>query len=180
MILALGDRSAKGILYTPEPAPMSSTLGSLSASSILRWLSDEEIRAAQERDLADVEALTAAPVRVLLVGQVSAGKSSLVNAMAVAVRAAVGPLPTTAHVSEHRLELEGTAVILVDMPGLDEHLTKPEELLREAARADLIVWVASATQPARASDRQAPRRSSTCWRNVKPKSKRSCALCRVW
>ena len=118
-------------------------------------LSDEEIRAAQERDLADVEALTEVPVRVLLVGQVSAGKSSLVNAMAVAVRAAVGPLPTTAHVSEHRLELEGQpAVILVDMPGLDEHLTKPEELLRESARADLIVWVASATQPARASDRK--------------------------
>jgi uncharacterized protein len=95
------------------------------------------------------------PVRVLLVGQVSAGKSSLVNAMAAAVRAAVGPLPTTAHVSEHRLELEGRpAAILVDTPGLDEYLTKPEELLREAARADLIVWVASATQPARASDRK--------------------------
>ena len=117
-------------------------------------LSDDEIRAAQDRDLAAVESPTPMPVRVLLVGQVSAGKSSLVNAMSVAVRAAVGPLPTTAHVSEHRLELEGRpAVTLVDMAGLDEHLTKPDELLKEAARADLIVWVASATQPARAPDR---------------------------
>jgi predicted GTPase len=39
------------------------------------------------------------------------------------------------------------------MAGLDEHLTKPDELLKEAARADLILWVASATQPARAPDR---------------------------
>ena len=117
-------------------------------------LSDDEIRAAQDRDLAAAESPMPTPVRVLLVGQVSAGKSSLVNAMSLAVRAAVGPLPTTAHVSEHRLELEGRpAVTLVDMAGLDEHLTKPDELLREAARADLIVWVASATQPARAPDR---------------------------
>jgi hypothetical protein len=117
-------------------------------------LSDDEIRAAQDRDLAAAESPTPMPVRVLLVGQVSAGKSSLVNAMSHAVRAAVGPLPTTAHVSEHRLELEGRpAVTLVDMAGLDEHLAKPDELLREAARADLIVWVASATQPARAPDR---------------------------
>jgi hypothetical protein len=117
-------------------------------------LSVDEIRAAQDRDLADAEAPPPVPVRVLLVGQVSAGKSSLVNAMALAVRAAVGPLPTTALVSEHRLELDGRpAVTLVDMPGLDEHLSKPEAFLREAVRADLIVWVASATQPARAPDR---------------------------
>jgi predicted GTPase len=117
-------------------------------------LSDDEIRAAQDRDLAAAESPTPMPVRILLVGQVSAGKSSLVNAMSLAVRAAVGPLPTTAHVSEHRLELEGRpAVTLVDMAGLDEHLPKPEELLKEAARADLILWVASATQPARAPDR---------------------------
>jgi hypothetical protein len=117
-------------------------------------LSEDEIRSAQERDLAAVEPETPVPVRVLLVGQVNAGKSSLLNAVAQEVRAAVGPLPTTAHVSEHRLELEGKpAVILADMPGLEEHPAKPDELLGEAARADLILWVASATQPARAPDR---------------------------
>jgi predicted GTPase len=117
-------------------------------------LSDAEIRAAQERDSAGAEAATDAPVRILLVGQVSAGKSSLLNAMALAIRAAVGPLPTTARVSEHRLELEGrSAVTLVDMPGLDAHAAAAEETLLQAARADLVVWVAAATQPARGPDR---------------------------
>ena len=112
-------------------------------------LSDAEIRAAQERDAVDAEAVADAPVRILLVGQVSAGKSSLLNAMALAVRAAVGPLPTTARVSEHRLELDGRpAVTLVDRPGLDTHAAAAEETLSQAARADLVVWVAAATQPA--------------------------------
>ncbi len=44
------------------------------------------------------------------------------------------------------------AISLVDMPGLGE-LTE-EELLAQAERADLIVWVVSAVQTARGPDRQ--------------------------
>lgn len=118
-------------------------------------LSDDEIRAAQESDRAAAETTVVAPVRILLIGQVSAGKSSLLNAMAREVRAAVGPLPTTARVSEHPLELEGRpAAILVDMPGLDDEIATPEELLAQTSRADLVVWVASAMQPAREADRK--------------------------
>ena len=58
-------------------------------------LSDEELRAARERDVADAAA-PAAPVRIVLIGQVNAGKSSLLNALAQEVRGAVGPVPTTA------------------------------------------------------------------------------------
>lgn len=119
-------------------------------------LSEDEVRAARQQDLASTEPAADAPVRILLVGQVSAGKSSLLNALAVAVRAAVGPLPTTTSVSEHQLELDGRpAVILADMPGLEGSATTPKDLLLQAARADLILWVASAIQPAREPDRQA-------------------------
>jgi len=119
-------------------------------------LSDDEMRAAQQSDLAAAAAQPLAPVRILLVGQVSAGKSSLLNALAREVRAAVGPLPTTTNVSEHQLELDGRpAVILVDMPGLNDEIATPEELLRQTARADLVLWVASAMQPAREADRKA-------------------------
>jgi uncharacterized protein len=115
-------------------------------------LSDDEVRAARERDAADA-AVPVAPVRILLIGQVNAGKSSLLNALAQETRCAVGPLPTTSRTAEYQLELQGRpAVSLVDMPGIGER-TEPE-LLAQAERADLIVWVASATQPARGPDRQ--------------------------
>ena len=116
-------------------------------------LSEEELRLARERDGAPAAVEPIAPVRILLVGQINAGKSSLVNALAQETRCTVGPLPTTARSVEYQLELEGRpAVSLVDMPGLGNGIAP--ELLAQAERADLVVWVASATQPARGPDRQ--------------------------
>jgi len=45
--------------------------------------------------------------------------------------------------------------MLVDMPGIDGSPAATEELQRQAERADLVLWVASATQAARANDRSA-------------------------
>jgi predicted GTPase len=116
-------------------------------------LSDDDVRAARERDLAGLAADVAAPVRILLAGQVNAGKSSLVNALAQEIRSAVGPLATTSGVAEHLLELEGRpAVLLADTAGLGEGAATAE-LLRQAARADLVLWVVAATQPAREPDK---------------------------
>jgi predicted GTPase len=115
-------------------------------------LSEEELHAAQVADTA-AAAGPAAPVRIILVGQVNVGKSSLVNALARETRSAVGPVPTTARVTEYQLELEGRpAVLLVDMPGIGDD--SAPDLLAQVDRADLVVWVASATQPARAPDRE--------------------------
>jgi uncharacterized protein len=117
-------------------------------------LSDEEVRAARERDMADTVA-PLAPVRIVLAGQVNAGKSSLLNALAQETRCAVGPLPTTSRAAEYLLEPDGhPTVTLVDMPGLDERPEQASELQAQAERADLILWVASATQPARGPDRK--------------------------
>src|SRR5262249_6132533 len=117
-------------------------------------LSDEEVRAARERDIADTVG-PIAPVRIVLIGQVNAGKSSLLNALAQETRCAVGPLPTTSRAAEYLLELEGhPTVTLVDMPGVDEREESAAELRAQVERADLIMWVASATQPARGPDRK--------------------------
>ena len=116
-------------------------------------LSEEDLHAARAHELA-AAAGPVAPVRLVLIGQVSAGKSSLVNALAQESRSAVGPLPTTARVAEYRLEQAGRpAVSLVDMPGLEDGTEA--EFLEQVERADLVVWVASATQPARDTDRKA-------------------------
>ena len=119
-------------------------------------LSGEEMRAAQQRDMASASVDPVMPVRILIAGQVSAGKSSLLNGLAQEVRGAVGPVPTTASATEFLLDQDGRpSVMLVDMPGLDGSAAVTGELLRQAERADLVLWVASATQAARANDRGA-------------------------
>jgi len=61
----------------------------------------------------------------------------------------------TSNAQEYLLELEGhPTVTVVDMPGLDERTASASELRAQAERADLIMWVASATQPARGPDRK--------------------------
>src|SRR5262249_15195001 len=61
-------------------------------------LSDEELRTARDEDARTVGE-PVGPIRLILMGQVSAGKSSLVNALAQETRASVGPLPTAARVA---------------------------------------------------------------------------------
>ncbi len=117
-------------------------------------LSDEEVRTALGTDMASI-AEPVAPVRIVLIGQVNAGKSSLLNALAQEIRCAVGPLPTTSSAKEYLLDVDGRpTVMLVDMPGIDERAETTPELLAQAQRADLIMWVASATQPAKGPDRK--------------------------
>jgi uncharacterized protein len=117
-------------------------------------LSNEEIGAARASEMAGIVD-PAAPVRIVLIGQVNAGKSSLLNALAQEIRCAVGPLPATSNAEEYLLELEGhPTVTVVDMPGFDDRAASVSELRAQADRADLIMWVASATQPARGPDRK--------------------------
>lgn len=116
-------------------------------------LSDQEVQAARAQDTAAATSGAAVPIRIIIAGQVSAGKSSLLNALSADALAAVGPLPTTTDISEHRLELEQQPpVILLDMPGIAGDAANAERILAQAARADLVLWVASAMQPAREPD----------------------------
>jgi predicted GTPase len=99
---------------------------------------------------ADAEAAQPeAPPRLLLVGQANSGKTSLLNALAGSARAHVGALPSDGPVREHLVTVEGRpALNIADMPPLSD----AKRFLREAERADMILWVASATQPGRQAD----------------------------
>lgn len=110
------------------------------------------LTAASRADLSAAEGRALEPVRILVAGQIGAGKSSLVNALANAVEAVVDTLPTTARFTACRLSKEGLpTALIIDSPGLAEARGLPA--LMEAAQAcDMILWVTSATRAARELD----------------------------
>ena len=112
-------------------------------------------RRPSRRDATATEAREAEPIRILVAGQTGAGKSSLVNALADAVEAAVDALPATARFTAYRLTREGLpTALIIDSPGLtgaDGH----QALIEATHDCDMVLWVASAARAAREVDAQA-------------------------
>jgi uncharacterized protein len=113
------------------------------------------VSAESRRDAEALENRTAEPLRILVAGQVGAGKSSLVNALAGEVGAVVDALPATSQYAAYRITYEGLPTALViDSPGLGSPRAI-EALVQNAGNADMILWVSAAHQAAREVDRQA-------------------------
>jgi len=91
------------------------------------------------------------PVRICLIGQTGAGKSSIVNALLGSLRAEVSPLPSTDHKQVYDCTRNGENIVrLIDLPGLTPQ-TAPE-LLEDIKQCDLVLWALQADQAARALD----------------------------
>ncbi|MFK7995609.1 MAG: GTPase family protein [Granulosicoccus sp.] len=109
-------------------------------------------------------AVSAEPLRVVLAGQVSSGKSSLVNALINRLEAETDVLPTTDTTTVHRLQwqVDGNSdnepqiapepLHLIDTVGLTDQPDAQNSLMDIISNADLLIWVARANQPARATD----------------------------
>ena len=97
------------------------------------------------------------PLRLLVLGQVKAGKSSLINALFGELRAMTDVLPLTSGITPYVLERdEAGRMIVLDSAGYagptaDQGLDEAEA---ELLRSDLILLVCSATNAARQADRQ--------------------------
>jgi predicted GTPase len=98
----------------------------------------------------------AEPLRILVAGQISAGKSSLINALAQEVAAAVDALPTTPAFTAHGLKRGGfPAALLIDSPGLGTGPGDAALLIENAAEARH-----SRTEPALTGEGHGSARSS--------------------
>ena len=108
------------------------------------------------KDIAAADKPLAEPLRLLVAGQVSAGKSSLVNALGLEARAAVDALPATARFTPYRLQRDGLpAALIVDSPGVAAGEMPGPPFFEEALRADLLIWVCAANRADRDIDKRA-------------------------
>lgn len=145
----------QGVLDNSSDGVLSRTARTAAAQLLVRETGDVAIKLYSGR-LADEQSGARpgeAPIRILLVGQLNAGKSTLANAIAGAVRCEVGPVPTTSEFREIPISSAGLPeIVLVDSPGLDGDARIHTRLASEVRRADAIVWIAAAKQPARGPD----------------------------
>jgi hypothetical protein len=119
----------------------------------------EVLTAASKEDIAKSEAHNESiePLRLLVLGQVSSGKSSLINALFGETKSAEGFLPTTAEITPYLLERDGLQqAIILDSAGYGGlmHEQAPAALKREWAKVDVILMVCNAAQAAREVDTQ--------------------------
>lgn len=104
--------------------------------------------------------------RIVIAGPPNAGKSSLLNALARRDAAIVSAeAGTTRDVIEVRLDLGGYPVILMDTAGLREASGEVERegirrTLERAKEADLVLWLADATDPVSYAPAALPMESS--------------------
>jgi uncharacterized protein len=107
-------------------------------------------------DRAAISEVKAEPLRILIAGRTSAGKSSVINALLGETTAAVDSLPATAMFTPYVLEREGVpAALLIDSPGLGTGEERWTALAAKAAECDLVLWVVAAHRPDREADRKA-------------------------
>lgn len=97
-------------------------------------------------------ALPDEPLRILFVGQTSAGKSSLINALLAAEHAETDAAATTPDLVTYKAEFDGTACHVLDSEGLDGSARGNKRMLKEMTQSDVIVWVIRANRPARKLD----------------------------
>lgn len=104
------------------------------------------------------EILKEEPLRILVLGQVKAGKSSLINALFGETRAAVDVVPRTKDVEPYLLVRDGVQkAIILDTAGYEDASRTAEAVDQardEIMRSDLVLLVVSATTAARDADRR--------------------------
>ncbi|MDX2319955.1 MAG: 50S ribosome-binding GTPase [Moritella sp.] len=95
------------------------------------------------------------PLRIAVIGQISAGKSSLINTIKGALDAEVSALPSTNAVNVYSCAVGDVEVLnLVDLPGLDGNDKTNKTILKHVINADMVLWVLKANQSSRQLDRQ--------------------------
>ena len=92
------------------------------------------------------------PVRVLVVGQVSSGKSSLVNALLGEDKAETDVARITDRITTYDAMVADIPYRIIDIEGLDGSDEVLERVANEMMDADMVLWAVRADRPARGPD----------------------------
>lgn len=92
------------------------------------------------------------PIRMLVIGQVSAGKSTVINRLAGSAVAETDMAPTTPGPTRHMLSIDGIPYSVIDTQGIDGSEAVAEALLAQVLECDHVLWIMRANRPARAPD----------------------------
>ncbi len=118
-----------------------------------RFKFDEDLRIDTHKEDSGIMALDPDPLRICMVGQVSAGKSAVINALTGHIRAEVSRLPSTDKAAIYQCSIDGHDIVhLVDLPGLDGEEKNDQFILKQIAKSDMVLWVVKANQPSRDLD----------------------------
>jgi hypothetical protein len=116
------------------------------------------------------------PIRIVFVGQTSAGKSSIINRLKQQFVAEVDVLPSTDNTTVYETMLDDIPIRVVDQQGLDGDIETQNLMLAEMTQADLIIWVLKATQPARELDLSLKAKFDDYYANTKHISRMKAAI----
>ena len=126
-----------------------------------------EMSTAAAADTADIDRRTIEPLRILVAGQIGAGKSSVVNALANEIHATVDALPATSQFTAYALRRDGfPGAHLIDSPGLGATPDERKIVIDRAMDCDLVLWVVAAHRADRDLDRLAISELRRAFENV--------------
>jgi predicted GTPase len=95
------------------------------------------------------------PIRICLLGQIGAGKSSVINALTEGWQAETSALPSTDRGLVYECKIDGIPFLrLLDLPGLNGDPKVEKTLFKEMVQSDMVLWVLRANQPARKLDQE--------------------------
>ena len=93
------------------------------------------------------------PLRILVVGQTSTGKSSIVDVLTTGrVPPEIDAPATTEGLATYEFAIGDLRCHLVDTPGFDTTGKKHDGLISELTQCDLVIWALRANRPARKPD----------------------------
>lgn len=111
--------------------------------------------ASYKKDLESIESNIIEPIRIAVIGETSAGKSTLVNTMFGKVMAEVSALPTTEGKMSYHLQNDNLDVMLVDTEGYGGKPNLTKKAIDVAVMSDLVIVAVKANKPSKSADLQA-------------------------